>query len=157
MAVHLGEELTLKRLVIEEERCLIHLERGLPTVHICHRNGNRLSTVQVNAHGYAILRHKPTDVVAVNIAVHVGHMVETLLTGKIHKRLSVTGEEHIVLRGTPMLQERVQPLNATPAHLLGLAGARDVEGAMAERSGGENPVTFEVPVGKNHGAAAVQS
>jgi len=84
-------------------------------------------------------------------------MVETLLTGQIHKRLSVTGEEHIVLRGTPILQERVQTLNATLTYLLGLARAGDVEGAMTERSGGENPVTLEVPVGKNHGAAAIQS
>ena len=51
----------------------------------------------------------------------------------------------------------MQTLNATLTYLLGLARAGDVEGAMTERSGGENPVTLEVPVGKNHGAAAIQS
>ncbi len=55
-----------------------------------------------------ILRDQPANVVAVDIAVHLCHVVKVLLVGQTHERIGIAGEEHIVLRRTPVLQEGVQ-------------------------------------------------
>ena len=118
--------------MIEQERVLVHLQGCLPAVDVLLGSGHRLRGAQINAHGMVILRDQPANVVAVDIAVHLCHVVKVLLAGQTHERIGIAGEEHIVLRRTPVLQEGVQALDSALFSFRGHGGAGDIDGSMAQ-------------------------
>ena len=59
------------------------------------------------------------------------------MKGLIHEGIGVTGEEHIVLCRTPVLQEGVQTLDGAPfsfrgGGMRGHSGVGDIDGSMAQ-------------------------
>ena len=142
--------------MVEQERVLVHLQGRLPAVDVLLGSGHRLRGAQVNAHGVVVLRDQPANVVAVDIAVHLRHLTKVLLAGQIHERIGVTGEEHIVLRRTPVLQEGVQTLNGTFLSLRRHDGAGDIDGAVTESTVREIADALKELIGQNRRAATVQ-
>ena len=118
--------------MVEQERVLVNLQGRLPAVDVLLGSGHRLRGTQVNAHGVVVLRDQPANVVAVDIAVHLRHLTKVLLAGQIHEGVGVTGEEHVVLCRTPVLQEGVQALDGALFSFRGHGGAGDIDGSMAQ-------------------------
>ena len=79
-----------------------------------------------------VLRDQPANVVAVDIAVHLRHVAKVLLAGQTHERVGIAGEEHVVLRRTPVLQKGVQALDGALFSLRGHGGAGDIDSSMAQ-------------------------
>ena len=143
--------------MVEQERVLVHLQGRLPAVDVLLGGGHRLRGAQVNAHGVVALRDQPADVVAVDIAVHLRHIAEVLLAGQIHEGVGVAGEEHIVLRRTPVLQESVQALNGALFSFRGHGGAGDINGSMAQGAVRKIAGTLKELIRQNSRSATIQS